>query len=68
MSQTDRVKFIKDKLSSGLFSRSRASLISLEKQGASIEEIISHAQRQAGVTDNLGAVNFNKPSALAPEF
>jgi len=63
MSQTDRVKFIKDKLSSGLFSRSRASLISLEKQGASIEEIISHAQRQAGVTDNLGAVNFNKLSS-----
>jgi hypothetical protein len=63
MSQMDRVQFIKKKLSEGLFSRSRASLISLEKQGASIEEIISHGQRQAGVTDNIGAVNFNKLSS-----
>ena len=64
MSQMERVQFIKGKIgeSKGLLNTHDLALKRLTGKGASIEELISHAQRQEGMTDYIGAVNFNKLS------
>lgn len=62
MSQTDKLAFIKDKLKDGWFSKSRDSIISLEKQGISLEESVAFAQMQGKSGNLLGAVDFNKLS------
>jgi hypothetical protein len=64
MSQMERVQFIKGKIgeSKGLLNTHDLALNRLTEKGASIEELISHAQRQEGMTDYIGAVNFNKLS------
>jgi hypothetical protein len=64
MSQMERVQFIKGKIgeSKGLLNTHDLALNRLTGKGASIEELISHAQRQEGMTDYIGAVNFNKLS------
>ena len=67
MSQMERVKFIKDKLgeSKGLLNTNEFALKRILDKGGTIEELISHAQRQEGMQDYLGSVNFNK---LSSEF
>jgi hypothetical protein len=64
MSQMERIQFIKGKIgeSKGLLNTNDLALKRLTGKGASIEELISHAQRQEGMTDYIGAVNFNKLS------
>jgi hypothetical protein len=63
----ERVKFIKDKLgeSKGLLNTNEFALKRILDKGGTIEELISHAQRQEGMKDYLGSVNFNK---LSSEF
>lgn len=58
MSHADRLKFIRDKIG-GTFS----DLASLERNGVSLEELVSHVQNTQGLSSHIGAVNFGKFSS-----
>jgi hypothetical protein len=59
MSHSDRLKFIRNKIGSGMLS----DLRSLERNGVSLEELVSHVQHTEGLTTHIGAVNFGKFSS-----
>jgi hypothetical protein len=60
MSQAERISFIKEKLTSGIFSKTKNASNTLAMGGLTIEEQIAYSQSKSGTSDNLGAVNFNK--------
>lgn len=55
MTQSERINFIRSKVGGSM-----SDLAYLEKNGVTIEEIISEVQHKEGLMTHLGAVNFNK--------